>query len=76
MSIPSNIAEGQERNSRKEFRQFIAVAQGSKGELSTQLQICIQVGYLPETETLKASAYIGEIGAMLQSLSLQLKTEN
>ena len=35
VSIPSNIAEGQQRNSKNEFIQFIGYAQGSRGELQT-----------------------------------------
>ena len=37
VSIPSNIAEGQQRQSAKEFKQFIGIARGSAAELSTQL---------------------------------------
>ena len=36
VSIPSNIAEGQSRNSTKEFIQFLSVAKGSNAELQTQ----------------------------------------
>jgi len=37
ISIPSNIAEGQDRNTKKEFIQFLHVSRGSKAELETQL---------------------------------------
>ncbi len=37
LSIPSNIAEGQQRNNIKEYRQFLGIARGSAAELSTQL---------------------------------------
>jgi len=39
VSVPSNIAEGQGRNSGKEFRQFLSFGLGSLGELETQLII-------------------------------------
>ena len=39
VSIPSNIAEGNERNSHKEFNQFLHIALGSAAELGTQLLI-------------------------------------
>lgn len=39
VSIPSNIAEGQGRISRREFRQFLGIARGSICELQTQLEI-------------------------------------
>ncbi len=37
LSVPSNIAEGYERNSRKEYVRFLKIAKGSCGELRTQL---------------------------------------
>ena len=37
VSIPSNIAEGQERNTTKDFINHLYIAKGSKGELETQL---------------------------------------
>lgn len=46
VSIPSNIAEGAERLSRAEFRQFLGYAKGSAGELRTQLCIAEELGYL------------------------------
>ncbi|MBW2029499.1 MAG: four helix bundle protein [Deltaproteobacteria bacterium] len=45
LSIASNIAEGAGRNSRKEFRQFLSIAQGSVAELETQLIIAERLGY-------------------------------
>ncbi len=39
LSVPSNIAEGYERNSRKEYVRFLKIAKGSCGELRTQLYI-------------------------------------
>jgi four helix bundle protein len=49
VSIPSNIAEGQSRNSTKEFRQFLAISLGSLAELETQLIIAKEIGYLPQS---------------------------
>jgi four helix bundle protein len=48
VSIPSNIAEGQGRNSTKEFRQFLAISLGSLAELETQLIIAKEIAYLPQ----------------------------
>jgi len=47
LSIPSNIAEGFERESQKEALTFLSYAKGSCGELRTQIHIGIQIGYIP-----------------------------
>jgi len=47
MSISSNAAEGVERNSPSEFRNFLGVAKGSAGELRSQLILANDLGYLP-----------------------------
>ena len=46
ISVPSNIAEGAERNSRAEFVQFLGYARGSAGELRTQVMIGGELGYI------------------------------
>ena len=46
ISVPSNIAEGQGRLTRGEFRQFLGHAKGSLAELETQLIIAEKLGYL------------------------------
>jgi four helix bundle protein len=76
VSIPSNIAEGQDRQTKKEFIQFLNISRGSKAELETQLVICVKVGYLKETEILEAKNLLIEIGKMLTSLINKLKTDN
>ena len=45
VSVPSNIAEGAARNSKKEFMQFLYVALGSNSELETQLLLAGRLGY-------------------------------
>ena len=44
ISVPSNIAEGAERESDREFRRFLGIAKGSVGELRTQLYIGLAAG--------------------------------
>ena len=47
VSIPSNIAEGQARNTTGEFVQFISYAEGSLAELDTQLALAVELNFLP-----------------------------
>ena len=72
VSIPSNIAEGQGRNSSKEFVRFLSMARGSLRELSTQLEICERIEYMNSEQTNKAKSIIEEIDKMLNSLSNSL----
>jgi len=76
VSIPSNIAEGQDRNSNKEFCNFLYIARGSRAELETQLSICVKVGYLTDSNISQAMQLIREVGKMLTALITKLRTEN
>ena len=72
ISVPSNIAEGAERESDREFRRFLAIAKGSAGELRTQLYIGIRAGIF-DTET--ATALIQEakeVSSMIEGLRKRL----
>ena len=73
VSIPSNIAEGQARNAQRDFVRFLYIAQGSKAELETQLEICVQLGYLTAGQVIPVFQLCDEIGKMCRALIL--KTE-
>lgn len=45
VSIPSNIAEGASRSSKKEFARYIEIAIGSAYEIDTQLLIAMDIGF-------------------------------
>ena len=72
ISIPSNIAEGYERNSLKEYIHFLSIARGSNSELRTQLQICIEVGYLAEENVTEVIELSDEVGKMLRAMTMKL----
>ncbi|MEY2492610.1 MAG: hypothetical protein QOH24_1561 [Verrucomicrobiota bacterium] len=69
LSIPSNIAEGYERGSNKEFIRFLNIAKGSGGELRTQLYISRKLEFLTKTDFNRLVAESKEISAMLHGLS-------
>jgi len=68
LSIPSNIAEGYERDSNKEFAYFLRVAKGSAGELRTQLYVAAEIGLIGRKSTLEMVEEAREIARMLQGL--------
>ena len=76
VSIPSNIAEGQGRNSDKEFIQFLSIARGSLWELETQIEICLRIGYIDQSLATNTNNLIAEISKMLNALSNSLKPQN
>ncbi len=73
VSIPANIAEGQGRNSRGEFRQFLGIAQGSLAELETLIIISGNLSYLAPRHTDDLLKKCEEIGRLLAGLKLSLK---
>ena len=69
VSIPSNIAEGQGRNSTKEFRQFLAISLGSVAELETQLIIAKEIEYLTQNGLDALLSPLDRIRKMIKGLS-------
>ena len=68
VSVPSNIAEGDERRSDKDSVRFFHIAKGSLAELSTQLEIAREVGYFPATQVEPLLTQCGELAKMLGAL--------
>jgi four helix bundle protein len=79
VSVPSNIAEGQGRITRGEFRQLLGHARGSLLELETQLAIARDLGYLDERSYVEIDtqtyAVLGLLNRLLQSISGQKPNE-
>ncbi len=76
ISIPSNIAEGHVRKTKREYANFLSIARGSNAELQTQIQICIRLRYLTEEITAKASGLSEEAGKMPQAIIQKLRAED
>ena len=68
LSIPSNIAEGIERLSDNETKNFLSYAKGSCGELRTQIYIGIDIGYIKKETGTTWIQTTKEISAMLVGL--------
>jgi len=76
LSVPSNIAEGYERDSDKEIARFLTIAKGSAGEMRTQILIGIQAEYLPKAEALQWADEAQQIGRMLAALIKRHQTSH
>lgn len=68
LSIPSNIAEGYERDSDAEKIRFLRIAKGSAGELLTQFYIGMEAGYINQEYGKASVNEIKQISKMLASL--------
>ncbi len=73
VSIPSNIAEGQARDSTKEFLHYLSIALGSLAELETQIIVAQRLLYVSPEMTEPILQMIDEIGRMLRRLRTTLK---
>ena len=69
LSVPSNVAEGYERDSDKEFVRFLNISKGSCGELRTQLYISRKLEFLKKADSDRLIRESKEISAMLHGLS-------
>ena len=80
LSVPSNIAEGEERETIKEKVRFLYYAKGSLGELVTQLYIGIEIGYLNRQcsmDMIKEAKELAKIiGSLIKNKESQIKEEN
>ena len=73
VSIPSNIAEGQERKSTPDFKRFLLISQGSRAEVETQLMLAQRLNYLTQEQLTPILNLLAEISKMTNSLRDKLK---
>jgi four helix bundle protein len=68
VSVPSNIAEGDERDTNKESVRFICIAKGSLSEVITQIEIAFEIGYFNKDQRETLLTECDTIARMLGSL--------
>ncbi len=73
VSVPSNIAEGYGRGSRKEYLQFLSIAQGSLKELETQTIVAQRLNYATVAQADRVLSESEVVGKMLGSLIRSLR---
>jgi four helix bundle protein len=65
VSIPSNIAEGDERGTNRDALRFLQIARSSLAELETQLSIAEAIGIIPQPVVVKIAAQLDEVARLL-----------
>ncbi|NJO98501.1 MAG: four helix bundle protein [Pleurocapsa sp. CRU_1_2] len=65
VSIPTNVAEGFERRSRKEYVNFLNIAKGSAGELRSLLRVALEVDYIEQSTYSQLNNQAMELSRML-----------
>jgi four helix bundle protein len=68
VSIPSNIAEGAARQTKKEFTNYLHMAQGSLSELDTQIELARRLGYLDAKSWSALDTRMEQIDKMISGL--------
>jgi len=68
ISIPSNIAEGCRRRTKKDYRQFLVIAFGSGAELETQIEIAKRLSYREVGDYVEIDKLLDEIMRILNKL--------
>jgi four helix bundle protein len=76
VSVMSNIAEGYERTSRKEFLAFLGYAKGSVGEVRSQLYVAFDLGYIDLQQFERARSICVSISTQLTRFAQYLKDKN
>jgi four helix bundle protein len=73
VSVPSNIAEGQARQSQREFYRFLSHARGSLAEIETQIHIAQRRKYISVPDAERVLDECAELGRILNGLMAAIK---
>lgn len=76
VSIPSNISEGFERDSKNQFVYFLTISKGSCGELRTQLKIARSLNYINPEDFENINEKCISVSKQLSGFINYLKTKN
>ena len=76
VSIPSNIAGGSRRSSRKYFRNFLLIAYGSGSELETQIELSKRLSFGSALDYSGTDKLLDEVMRMLNKMISNLRTNN
>ncbi|MFK7912049.1 MAG: four helix bundle protein [Akkermansiaceae bacterium] len=75
VSVPSNIAEGQERDSIPDFCRFLRISKGSNAELRTQIYLATKLGLISTEKSTELTNESKQISKMLQGLINSLSSD-
>ena len=75
VSVPSNIAEGAARQTKKEFSNYLHMAQGSLSELDTQIELARRLGYLDAKSWDTLDSRMKQIDKMISGLIRHLSNK-
>jgi four helix bundle protein len=73
ISIPSNVAEGANRRTTRAFLNHVDIAQGSEGELFTQLELGRRLGFVSAARVERSLDKLSVVGRMLNGLAASLE---
>lgn len=71
----NNVAEGFDRNNKKELRHFLQIAKGSSGEVGSMLELAVELRHIGQDTYLSLSDILGHVRRLLVSFirSVRLK---
>lgn len=75
VSVSLNIAEGAARKTKKEFIQFLYIAEGSLSEIDTIITICLNLQYLSPENIIEIENKVEKISALIHGLIKKLNKD-